>query len=224
MSSGLVLDLLPIAAAVALSPIPIVAVVLVLGSPAARRSGPAFALGWVLGLTAVSVIVVFVLGGASDPASDTAHAVNWGKVGLGALFLAMAARQWRKRPKEGEETEMPKWMAGVDSMTPGRALVLGAALSGANPKNLALTLTAAASIAQAGLSDADELLAVAIFVLLGSITVAGSVLFFVVDATRAARPLAWIKAFMTKNNATIMSIVLLVLGVKVLLDGVRGPR
>ena len=38
-------DLLP--AAVALSPIPIVAVVLVLGSPGARTAGPAFALGWV---------------------------------------------------------------------------------------------------------------------------------------------------------------------------------
>lgn len=224
MSPGLVLDLLPVAAAVALSPIPIIAVVLVLGTPAARRSGPAFALGWVAGLTAVSIIVVFVLGGASDPASDTAHAVSWGKVGIGVLFLAMAAQQWRKRPKAGEDTKMPTWMASVDSMTPARSFVLGLALSGANPKNLALTLTAAASIAQAGLGAAEELVAVATFVVIGSITVAGSVLFYVVDAARAERPLAWIKAFMTRHNALIMSIVLLLLGAKVLLDGLRGPR
>jgi hypothetical protein len=38
-------DLLPAAAAVALSPIPIVAIVLVLHSPDARVNGPAFALG-----------------------------------------------------------------------------------------------------------------------------------------------------------------------------------
>ncbi len=222
--SGLLLNLLPVAAAVALSPIPIIAIVLVLGTPSARRTGPAFALGWVLGLTAVSLVVVFVLGGASNPASDTAHAVSWGKVAIGVLFLTMAARQWRKRPAPGEETEMPKWMASVDSLTPGRGFVLGAALSGANPKNFALTLAAAATIAQAGVSDAEELIAIAGFVVLGSITVAGSVLFYVVDADRAARPLESVKAFMSKHNALIMSIVLLVLGIKVLVDGIRGPR
>jgi threonine/homoserine/homoserine lactone efflux protein len=50
---------------------------------------------------------------------------------------------------------------------------LGAALSGANPKNLALTLAAAASIAEAGLDQADEAIAIVVFVALGSITVAG---------------------------------------------------
>lgn len=58
MSPGLFLDLLPVAAAVALSPIPIIALGLVLGTPTGRRSGPPFALGWVLGLTVVSLIVV----------------------------------------------------------------------------------------------------------------------------------------------------------------------
>jgi len=49
-------DLLPSAFAVALSPIPIVAVVLVLGAPTARTAGPAFALGWIGGLLPVSII------------------------------------------------------------------------------------------------------------------------------------------------------------------------
>ena len=65
--------------------------------------------------------------------------------------------------------------------------MLGAALSGANPKNLALTLAAAASIAEAGLDPADEAIAVAVFVALGSLTVAGAVLFYLVDSKRAAR-------------------------------------
>jgi hypothetical protein len=42
----------------------------------------------------------------------------------------------------------------IDSATPSKAALLGAALSGANPKNLALTL-AAASIAEAGLDQAE---------------------------------------------------------------------
>ena len=63
-------DLLPSAFAVALSPIPIIAIVLVLGAPKARSAGPAFALGWVGGLLVVSVIVVLAVGTGGDPDSD----------------------------------------------------------------------------------------------------------------------------------------------------------
>jgi threonine/homoserine/homoserine lactone efflux protein len=211
-------DLLPSAIAVALSPIPVIAVVLVLGAPNARSAGPAFALGWIVGLLAASVIVVLVLGAGSDPDNDD-PGISWFKVAIGTLFLAMAADQWRKRPQNGQEPETPKWMATIDTATPSRAAVIGAALSGANPKNLALTLAAAASIAEAGLDQADEAIAIAVFVALGSVTVAGAVLLYLVDADRAARPLDAIKRFMSDNNAVIMMVVLLLLGTKLLGDG-----
>ena len=41
---------LPLAIGVALSPIPIIAVVLMLTTPRARANGPAFVLGWLVGL------------------------------------------------------------------------------------------------------------------------------------------------------------------------------
>ena len=43
------------------------------------------------------------------------------KVAIGILFLAMAAGQWKKRPKEGQDPDMPTWMATIDSATPARA-------------------------------------------------------------------------------------------------------
>ena len=212
-------DLLPSALAVALSPIPIIAIVLVLGAPNARMAGPAFAVGWIAGLLSVSVIVVLLVGSGDDPDSDD-PGLNWLKIAIGILFLLMAAKQWTKRPKEGEEPEMPSWMATIDTATPPRAALLGAALSGANPKNLALTLAAAASIAEAGLDPGDTAIAVAVFIALGSVTVAGSVLFYLIDADRAARPLAAVKQFMSDNNAVIMMVVLLLLGAKLLGDGI----
>ena len=213
--------LLPAAVAVALSPIPIVAVVVVLGAPRARTAGPAFALGWIAGLLAVSVVVVLLVGSASDPDSDD-PGVNWLKLGIGIVFLLMAAKQWTKRPRPGREPEVPGWMATIDSATAPRAALLGMALSGANPKNLALTLTAAASIAEAGLDTTDTAIAVAAFTALGSITVAGSVLFYLLAGDRAARPLAAVKQFMADNNAVIMMVVLLLLGAKLLGDGLAG--
>lgn len=213
---------LPAAVAVALSPIPIVGVVLILGTPRARTSGPAFAVGWIIGLTAVMAIVLVATSGASDPDSSSATGVNWLQVGLGVLFLAMAARRWRGRPKPGEEPEMPSWMATIDQTKPRSAFVLGAALSGVNPKNFALTAAAAASISATGLEGADELVAAAIFVILGSVTVAGSVLFFVVSPAKAAGPLASVKEFMSVHNAVIMMVILAILGAKLLGDGLAG--
>jgi threonine/homoserine/homoserine lactone efflux protein len=214
--------LFPAAIGVALSPIPIVAVILMLDTPKARSNGPAFALGWVVGLSTVSVIVLLVAHGASDPDSASSTSVNWVTLGLGVLFLSLAGQQWRKRPKQGEEPVMPKWMNSIDGFTAPKALVLGLALSAANPKNLGLTLAAAASIAQAGLSAGEAAIAVTVFVVLGSITVVGAVLFYLVASKDDAKLLGTIKEFMTDHSAVIMMVILLILGAKLIGDGLSG--
>lgn len=222
MLSEAVGDLLISAAAVALSPIPIVAVVVILGTPRARATGLGFAAGWVVGLSAVSVVVVVVLGDSDDPESGAATGVDWLDVAIGLLFLALAAMQWRKRPRKREPTKTPRWMAGVDTMTPVRAAAFGLLLSAANPKNLALTLAASASIAEAGLDPADTAIAIAAFVALGSLTVAGSVVFYLASPRTAERPLSVVKQFMAENNTTIMMVILLLLGAKLLGNGLGG--
>jgi Sap, sulfolipid-1-addressing protein len=58
-----------------------------------------------------------------------------------------------------------------------------------------------------------------VFATLGSVTVAGAVLCYLVAPERAARPLEAIKRFMSDNNAAIMMVVLLLLGAKLLGDG-----
>jgi threonine/homoserine/homoserine lactone efflux protein len=212
--------MLPAAIAVALSPIPIVAVILVLATPRARTVGPAFAVGWVVGL--VSTVVVLLASGADDPDSASAAGVDWMTLGIGLLFLTLAHREWKKRPKDGQPPEEPKWMATMDELSLGKALGLGLALSAANPKNLALTAAAAASIAQEGLGTADTAIAIAVFVVLGSCTVAGAVLFAVVAPTASAKPLGSLKQFMSDNNAVIMMVVLALLGAKFIGDGLSG--
>jgi hypothetical protein len=108
-------------------------------------------LGWVVALAVVSFAVYFV-SGASDPStsSGAADAISWGKVVRGALLPVLALRSWRNRPAPGEQPDMPKWMDGIDGLAPGKALVLGVLLAGVNPKNLILTIGAAASLAQLG--------------------------------------------------------------------------
>ena len=214
--------LLPAAVGVALSPIPIVGVILMLGTPKARMNGPAFAVGWVLGLAAVSVIVLLVAGGASTPGSAASDSVNWVTLFLGLALFVMAGRQWRSRPKTGEEPKMPKWMSAVDAIEPSRAFVLGVALSGANPKNLVLTAAAVGSIAQAGLGTTDSAIAVAVFVVIGSLTVVGSVLFYLLGGDAAKKPLATTEEFMAAHSNVIMMVLLVVIGAKLVGDGLAG--
>ena len=61
-------ELLPTALGVAISPLPIVAVVLVLLSARGRSNGPAFLLGWIVGVLGAGAIVLLVAGrtGAHD--------------------------------------------------------------------------------------------------------------------------------------------------------------
>ena len=215
-------SVLPSAVGVALSPIPIVAVILMLDTERARVTGPLFALGWIVGLTAASVVVILVFGGADDPNSTSADTTNWLQVGLGVLFFSMALRQWRKRPKHGEHAEMPKWMQTVDRFTGPRAFILGIVLSAINPKNLALTIAAAAAVAQAGLSAGDDVVAVAIFVVLSSVIVVGAVLLYLFGGSRAEKPLASMREFMAQHNAVIMMVILVVLGAKLVGEGWAG--
>ena len=107
--------------------------------------------------------------------------------GLEILFrmLAVTDRLTAKGPEL--QLEMPTWMTSIESTTAPKALVLGAVLSRANPKNFALTLVAAALVAETGLDETSTAIVLAIFVLLGSITVAGAVLFHLVAPRRRRR-------------------------------------
>jgi threonine/homoserine/homoserine lactone efflux protein len=145
-------------------------------SARARSNGPAFLLGWLVGLSAVVAIVYLVSDGADVATDDSASTgVGWGKVIIGVLLLAMAVRQWRSRPQPGEEPTLPKWMGTIDGFTPGKALATGVLLSGVNPKNLMLSAAAAATVAQAGLSTGDATVVLAVFVVLGTLTIVGPV-------------------------------------------------
>ncbi|MCB1299565.1 MAG: GAP family protein, partial [Microthrixaceae bacterium] len=127
-------SLLPVAVAVAISPIPIIAVVVILGTPRARINGLAFAAGWVVGLAAVATAVLVLTGasGADDPTSSSATGANWVQVTLGVALLALAARQWKGRPGPGEQAELPEWMEKVDRFGPGASTGAGLVLSAAN--------------------------------------------------------------------------------------------
>jgi threonine/homoserine/homoserine lactone efflux protein len=216
-------EILPLAIGVAISPVPIIAIVLMLGTPRARSNGLAFALGWVAGLTIVGgALLALASGNSQENDGGPETWVSIVKLVLGVLFLLLAARTWRSRPKAGQEAAMPKWMQAIDTFTTGRSLVFGVLLSGVNPKNLALTIAAATTIAQTGISGGESAGAMIVFILIGSLSILTPVFIYFALGTRAAVILDELKDWMAGHNAAIMAVLLLVLGAKLIGDAVGG--
>lgn len=216
-------DLLPLAVGVAISPIPIIAVILMLLSRQAGKTSTGFLFGWVAGIVVVTVVVLLLVGQAGNTSegepSTTSSVI---KLVLGVLLMFMGLRQWQSRPKAGETGTMPKWMSAIDSFTFAKALGLGFLLSAVNPKNLLMCLGAGTTIGAAHLSGADDVVVVAIFTVIAASTVAIPVIGYLSARERMANPLSELRAWLTQNNAAVMAVVLLVIGVALLGKGIGG--
>jgi hypothetical protein len=216
-------QILPLAVGVAISPVPIIAVILMLVSKRARVNGPAFIVGWLAGLALIGVIVLLII--KPTDASSGGQPATWVSVlelVLGLLLLLVAVKQWRSRPHGDEEPAPPKWMGAIEAFSPAKALGAGAALAAANPKNLLLSIAAAAAIAATGISGGNQAVAYAVFALIGTIGVAVPVVIYFAMGDRAGPLLAGLRTWMARNNAVIMAVLLLVIGVKLIGDAITG--
>lgn len=214
-------QVLPYAVVVAISPIPIIGVVLMLGTPRARSNGPAFLLGWVFGLAAVGVAVLLLAKSAgADDDGGTSGGVSWLKIGLGALLILLAAKQWRSRPKGDEPAELPSWMRAIDHFTAPKAAGTGVLLSAVNPKNLIMIIGASVAIVQTGAPSGDKFIALAVFIVIGTLGVGVPLALFFALGERAVKILDEMKTWMAAHNNAVMAVLLLVIGAKLIGDGI----
>jgi hypothetical protein len=213
---------LPLAIGVALSPIPIIAVVVLLTSSRARFLGPVFVLGWLLGLVVVGAIVLVVVGpsGAGSSGQRTRW-VSWVMIVLGVLLLVAAGRHLRGT-RGGEEVPLPAWMGAIDRLNPAVVLGGGVVLGGVRPRSLLLVVGGAVAIAQTGIGGGQQAIAYAVFAVIATIGVAVPVVIYFAMGTRSAELLGRFKGWMRRNNAVILAVVLLVIGVTLIGDGIGG--
>lgn len=185
---------------VALSPMAIIGVVLMLATPRARANGPAFLAGWVLALSAVGTAVLVLSSGAG--ATDSGEPADWVyvlKLVIGALLLLVA-----------------------DGFTAPRAAGLAVVLAAVNPKNLLLAVGAAAAIAQTDASSGAQAVALAVFVLIGALGPGIPVAIYFGMGDRSAQVLDHLKRQMSHNNAAIMATICVIVGAKLIGDGISG--
>ena len=243
-------EILPLALGIAISPIPIIAAILMLLSPKARVTSVGFLLGWVIGI--IVAVTVFTLLSAILPEVDPDEAKPIQGVVqllLGAGLLLLAFRQWRGRPKPGETAALPKWMQAIDKITFIVAFGLGFLLSALNPKNLIMAVGAGLDVGGAEMSTGSIVLVIAIFTLImaagaglgiggaelstGAVigviaiftliaasTVLVPVVGYLIAADKLRGPLDALRGWLANENAVIMAILLLVIGVSMIGKGI----
>ena len=220
-----VVAVLPVAIGLVLAALPIVLIPVAL---ATRRPPPvarAFLGGWLLGIGVVGVIVIAladVLVPGDGDGDGRAAWPSYLKIVLGLLLLVLAVQKWRSRPRRDGVPEPPAWMARVGSMTAGRAFGVAFALASVNPKNLALVVGGATTIAETTSVPLQQGVALVVFALVSSVGVGAPTVVVAVLGDRAADVLAAADRSMTRYGTVVVAVVLAVLGVLLVANGVAG--
>jgi hypothetical protein len=221
---GAIGEMLPLAVGIAISPLAIVAVILILTTPRARTNGPMFLGGWLLALAVVGGVALVATDAAESADSSGPRTIVAAlKIVLGAALLYLAWRGFRSRPRPGEDAPLPKWMAALDRFTPGRSLAVGALFGGVKPKNLILAAAAAAGVAESGLGGLQQVVVLLLLILVASIGIIAPVaVYFLMGADKAARVLEGWKTWLQANNSAVMIVLFVVFGVVLLGKGIAG--
>jgi hypothetical protein len=207
-------ELLPLAVAIAISVTTIITTVLMLLSPKAKSRTVGLLVGCVVGVG--GTVALFTLLADMLPTQDSGGSsleASVIRMVVGVLLVVLALRQWRGRPASGDRAELPKWMAGVDSIMPGKALVLGLLLSAVVPKNLLLALSAGLIVGEAAFSNGRAALVIVVFTAIATSTVAVPVVAHLVAPARMAGPFERLREWLVEKNVAIMVVLLLVIGV-----------
>lgn len=203
--------------AVALSPLPIAALIFLLLSNKPKSNSLGFLLGWFIALVVNVFIFAFLLGASGVKQGGDPIGVRIFHVILGVLLILIAFNEWKGRPKKGQKPKVPKWMQEVANFNPFKSFMIAAALVTINAKNTVLDVAVGAIISHEASSINNAIFAIIFFSFVASISILLPVLAFLMFGNRLKKPLNSVNGFFVKNSNVILCVLFLILGVSLLL-------
>lgn len=214
-------EILPFAVVVMVSPINIIAAILLLFSPRPKPAAAAYLAGFAVGVGAVLVAFDLVAEQIDWSSSDASRGGALLRIALGVLLLVAAVKKLRKRGAADEPPELPPRMRGISSMAPGRAATTGLAIGALNPKNIAMALASALAIGAASLSSGEIAVTMAIYVVVASIGVAAPLVVTVALGDRSQPVLEGWRDWLERNNDVVMAVLYLVFAAVLIGNGIQ---
>jgi threonine/homoserine/homoserine lactone efflux protein len=208
-----VLELVILGLVITLSPLTLVAFILLLAAEGGIWKGLAFILGWMACLVAVIAAVVLTTGGDPPrPHTAPSTAVLVVKALLGILLIWIGIRRRRRR---GLPRKPPTWMGWLDRMSPWAAVGFGAFM-----QPWSLVAIGAATVVQAKLSTVGDWLALVVFCLLATSSFLVMELYAVLSPEAAAARLGRIRTWIDGHMDQAIILVSLALGGLLLVDSI----
>lgn len=102
---------------------------------------------------------------------DPTPLAGWLRILLGGVLLIWAWRIWRNRPSSEMRPAKPTFLAGVDSYSGFKTMLMGVTLSALNPKSFVLTSATAVMIYEAKIAGRQKALTLIIFSFIASLSV-----------------------------------------------------
>ena len=216
---GVIGQLLPLAVAVALSSIPILAVLVILLESTRFAVPTLFVIGYILGLLVMTAL--FALGSRAIPARESAAAqpvVGAAEVVIGIALAAYVAILGIRRRRTPPREERPRWMLALGRLRPLPALGLGLALN-VRPKSILLAAAAGLVIGSTQLTPSSYAIVLAVYIVIGASSVGGPAAFALIRPTKAQGPLASAEHWLLRNRGTVATIVGVVVGIVIVGNG-----
>ncbi|TSD49822.1 GAP family protein [Rhodococcus sp. KBS0724] len=234
---SLLLQQIPLALGIIMSPLAVVAVVAVLFSDRARINSIAYLIGWFLGII-VSLSVSFAILTALQVHQRT-HPPLWVPILhliLGAVLLAGAwfvyTRSHRRMHAMVEATgpgeiaaaapQLPKMLQSVEHFTPGRSGILGFALFILNPIDMSCAIAAAMNFRLSSATSSAQWASAVVFALVSASSVAVPVALLLIKKEKATEPLQRIRTWIATNTHLLNVGLLILIAAMQISKGIQG--
>jgi threonine/homoserine/homoserine lactone efflux protein len=220
-SSAVTGDLSAFAAAavgIAVSPLPFLFAIALLGTSRPARNALAFISGEALAIAGIATLAVVLVSDGDGTVGPLKQPLSVLEIVVGALFAALLVVHLRRPRSE----ERPRWSSVLDRVGPRGAFAGGLAMVAANPKNLALTLAGAASIAQLGYSAGGQAASIVGFTAIAVSLLVGLLLVAVSFPERSSATFSRAQAAVYARERVVVAWVLGLLAAFFLVRGLLG--
>ena len=219
---SVIASLLPLIIGAAVVPIWIIIVLFLLRSEGGLLKAAAFAAGGITVRLVQGVVFGYIFRSSAESNGEAGSnlIVSTLLLVVGILMLITAFKQWRK--EDDPDAPPPKWMATISGLSATKALGMGALLVAIAAKQWVFTLSAIGVIAQALMSQAENIIAFLFYVLAAESLVLAPIVVYAVAPKQSARTLSAAQDWLAKHNRQIVIAVSLIFGVLFLFKGITG--
>ncbi len=201
--NAVLLQILPVAVAITVNPVPIIAALLMTATRRPVLNGLTYVVVLALIMAVLGTVVLLLFHDAAfTSGGDVAYLIRvaWLLVGLG--FLAAFLVLWLRKPAPDAGEHEPRWMRIITAMGPGGAAGVGLLLV-----NYEMQAPAMMDILGGDLSRADAFVALAVFVAVACSIPVAIVLASIAARRRVALAMLRAKAWLTVHQRPILLIL-----------------